>query len=187
MEENYLRWLLAVLKTGLTKMLKANLIMTTKRLRIMMKRLRIMMVLITVPLSRAPLFCFPTALERGSRQSNVNDHRLEFLSPLTSLTATIKFNTSYYSTIFLIPHICIDISVSYVSYDVIECDIRSCCLSPVCPRMPDHFVKVTEALTINDQSQIKDNDHLLTLQPKKNTVLVSHGRPPWYAVYDSTL
>ena len=36
-------------------------------------------------------------------------------------------------------------------------------------------MKAAESLTIKDQSQIKD----LTLQAKKNTVLVSHGRPPW--------
>lgn len=45
--------------------------------------------------------------------------------------------------------------------------------------MPD-FVKIAESLTI-DKSQIKGNDPLLTLQPKKDTVLVSHGRPPWRA------
>lgn len=103
MEENYLRWLLAVLKTSLNEMLKVDLIMTTKRSRIMMKRLRMMMVSILVPLNRVPLFCFPTALERGLRESNVNDldHRYRDFKPshrnyqiqLYTLQATILLSS----------------------------------------------------------------------------------------------
>lgn len=74
LEESYLRWLLEVLETSLTKMLKVRMMTTTNRLRITMKCSRMMAVSILMPLSRAPLFRFPTTLERGSGESNVNDH-----------------------------------------------------------------------------------------------------------------
>jgi aspartyl/asparaginyl beta-hydroxylase (cupin superfamily) len=77
MEEHYLRWLLAVLKRSLTKMLKAYKMKTMDRLRIMMKSLRKIMASIPVLLSRALLFRFPTTPERGSGESNVNDYRSE--------------------------------------------------------------------------------------------------------------
>ena len=77
MEESYLRWLLAVLMTDLTMVLMIDLTMTTKRLRIMMKSLSMMMVSILMLLSRAPISCFPTALERGSGESIVIVHRSE--------------------------------------------------------------------------------------------------------------
>jgi hypothetical protein len=97
-----------------------------------------------------------------------------------SYDTTIKFTCilcissyRYFTASHIIPDIYCNCMLLFIKRD-----IRSCiCLSPRI--MPDHFVKVTEALTINDRSQIKGNDHLLTLQPKKNTVLVSHGRPPW--------
>ncbi|KAF8149900.1 armadillo/beta-catenin/plakoglobin [Crassisporium funariophilum] len=46
--------------------------------------------------------------------------------------------------------------------------------------MPDDFVKVTESLSVVGRQPKGPEQTLPALQPKKNTVLVSHGRPPWY-------
>lgn len=46
--------------------------------------------------------------------------------------------------------------------------------------MPDEFSKNIEFLTVNAPPQTSWQGELLpSLQPEKNTVLVSHGRPPW--------
>ncbi|KAF8962791.1 uridine kinase family-domain-containing protein [Flammula alnicola] len=48
--------------------------------------------------------------------------------------------------------------------------------------MPDDFLKVADTLFVEDASRHDwQGQPLPALQPKKNTVLVSHGRPPWYA------
>ncbi|KAJ3506644.1 hypothetical protein NLJ89_g6762 [Agrocybe chaxingu] len=47
--------------------------------------------------------------------------------------------------------------------------------------MPDEFVKITESLVNETQKVDGQEKPLPAIQPKKNTVLVSHGRPPWYS------
>jgi len=49
--------------------------------------------------------------------------------------------------------------------------------------MPDEFVKYSESLAAGEvpRASVQDSPSLPTLQPKKNTVLISHGRPPWYS------
>ncbi|KAF9533822.1 armadillo/beta-catenin/plakoglobin [Crepidotus variabilis] len=47
--------------------------------------------------------------------------------------------------------------------------------------MPDEFMKISESLSTTQPFNVSDSPTLPTLQPKKNTVLISHGRPPWYS------
>ena len=46
--------------------------------------------------------------------------------------------------------------------------------------MPDEFPKSIEFLTVNVPPRTNWQGELPSLQPEKNTVLVSHGRPPWW-------
>ena len=151
-----------------------------------MKSSRKIMALILMLLSRALLFRFPITRERGSGESNVNNHRSElFIRPLTA-SSNPFVHTSHFKLIFCYlhcSHICnsrhlFSASLFYNNNLFVTSNLV-CSVTSDQSRMPDHFVKVTEALTFNDPSQIKGNNNLLTLQPKKNTVLVSHGRPPW--------
>ncbi|KAF5327151.1 hypothetical protein D9619_004898 [Psilocybe cf. subviscida] len=48
--------------------------------------------------------------------------------------------------------------------------------------MANDFAKVTQSLFEDNDVPVNLRGHKATsLEPKKNTVLVSHGRPPWYA------
>ena len=140
MEESYLRWLLAVLNTSLTKVLKVDLMKTMDRLRIMMKSLRKTLALIIALLSRALLFRFPTRPERGSGMSNVNDHRSELfkalpqqLSSNSIVLYTLHFTFQanifaiFIAVIYVIPVIYLVhliYLINFVTFDLV-------CLSPV--------------------------------------------------------